>query len=104
MLTYGYRSDLHLHGADRDKALSPVGEKVADHRPLNTEPDSEVPGSEDSSERERGNRRAGLLLVLVGVVLMALAAAEASAGGDGAPGTSPSGETRLESSSHPARQ
>lgn len=91
---------MHLYGADGDQALSPVGEKVADHRPLTAEPDSEVLGREDSSESEHGNRRAGLVLVIVGVVLMALAAAEASAAGDGAPGTPPSGETRLESSGH----
>ncbi len=83
--------------------MSPVGEKAADRQTLTTEPGAEVPGREDSSERsrERGNRRAGLLLVIVGVVLMALAAAEASAVEDGVPGPPASSETRLESAGHP---
>ena len=95
---------MHLHNADRDQALSPVGEKVADRRTLTTEPGVEDSGREYSFEetrgRERGNRRAGLLLVLVGVALMSLAAAEASASEDGAPGTPASGEARVESAEH----
>ena len=82
--------------------MSPVGEKVADRRTLTTEPGVEAPGREDGSEkaRERGNRRAGLLLVIAGVALMSLAAAEASAVEDGARGTPASGETRVESAEH----
>lgn len=86
--------------------MSPVGEKAADRQTLTTEPGAEVPGREDSSERsrERGNRRAGLLLVIVGVVLMALAAAEASAVEDSVPGMPTSGEARVGSAEHSAHR
>lgn len=86
--------------------MSPVGEEVADRQTLTTEPGVEVPGGEDNSGEayERGNRRAGLLLVIVGVVLMSLAAAEASAVEDGAPGTSASGEARVEYAEHSAHR
>ena len=90
--------------------MSPVGEKVADRRTLTTEPGVEDSGREYSFEEtrergsERGNRRAGLLLVLVGVALMSLAAAKASASEDGAPGTPASGEAQVESAEHSAHR
>lgn len=73
---------------------------------MNTEPGVEAPGREDSpgEARERGNRRAGLLLVIVGVALMSLAAAEASAVEDGSRGAAASGEARVASAEHSAHR
>lgn len=59
--------------------MTPVGEKVVEERrDFTGRPDPEPPRSPGES-REREGRRAGILLIIAGCVLMALAAGEASA-------------------------
>ena len=80
--------------------MSLVSEKVVKGQHLAPDPAVEAPESEGDSgqARERESRRTGLLLVIVGVVFMALAATEAVAAEDGAPGPAEkAAETRLES-------
>lgn len=77
------------HSADKESVLAANGQS------LSGDPSAEFP------EREGNSRRAGVVLVIVGVVLMALAATDTAAG-DGAPEAATSsgearGETRLES-------
>lgn len=95
------RKGAQLYSTDTEQVLTPVVEKAADGQNLTIAPSVEVPEREDDSEpaRERESRRAGLLLVVIGVVLMALAATEASAAAeDGVSGPAAySSETRLES-------
>lgn len=72
--------------------MTPVKETVEDRRGLAGDSGIEAPRTPQEAEdggSERGGRRAGILLIVVGCVLIALAAGEASAdtgstGSDGA--------------------
>lgn len=64
----------------------PVREKAAGGRDIAGEPGLGVPRGRQSESREGGNRRAGILLIVIGCVLIALAAGEAVAGTSPEPG------------------
>ncbi|CAN5125816.1 hypothetical protein BH24ACT16_BH24ACT16_03110 [soil metagenome] len=72
--------------------MTPVKEKVARGRGITGESGLGVPRSREEApgeNREREGRRAGILLVVIGCVLMALAAGEAAASGTTAAGAIP---------------
>lgn len=84
--------------------MTSIGGKVVKEQRLTTSPAIEAPERENDpgqvtgQARECESRRAGILLVIVGVVLMALATTETVAAEDGAPTPANlSAETNLES-------